>query len=132
MSYYGDYGHTSPGPPLGPPPPLPAGWYQEWEPTVRRAFWVEHATGRSQWEAPYAPQPGKVYYDGSRSVPPHETAGGYYGPPAGPPPGGYEERGYGHQGDERSNAGKYLAAGAAGLAVGGIAGAVIAHEVGEY
>lgn len=29
-----------------------------------------------------------------------------------------------------SNAGKYLAAGAAGLAVGGIAGAVIGHEFG--
>lgn len=46
----------------------------------------------------------------------------------------YGDRGYGggyeqHEEKKSSNAGKYLAAGAAGLALGGIAGAVIEHEV---
>jgi len=101
---------------------------------MRRAFWVEDATGRAQWEPPYA-NPGQGYYDGSRSVPPPEPQGGYYAPPPGPPV-GYDNRGYGQgyeqQPEKKSNAGKYLAAGAAGLAVGGLAGAFIEHEVGEY
>lgn len=105
-------------PPPGPPPPLPAGWVQEWEPNARRAFWFEVATGRSQWEPPYS-APG---------YPPEPC----YGPPLGSPPGVYEERGEYHEQREKkhSNVGKYLAAGAAGLAVGGIAGAVIEHERG--
>jgi len=49
----------------------------------------------------------------------------------------YGDRGYGggyeqHEEKKSSNAGKYLAAGAAGLALGGIAGAVIEHEVSKY
>ncbi|CEJ61563.1 hypothetical protein PEBR_35612 [Penicillium brasilianum] len=122
-------------PPPGPPPPLPAGWHQEWEPNMRRAFWVEDNTGRAQWEPPYQ---GQGYYDGSRSVPPPESQGGYYAPPPGPPPpAGYDQRGYGGGYEQqapvvveekKSNAGKYLAAGAAGLALGGIAGAIIEHE----
>ncbi|KAJ5198606.1 uncharacterized protein N7498_007723 [Penicillium cinerascens] len=161
MSYYEDpYGRPSPGPPAGydqpaydrppyergpysapppmarpppgPPPPLPAGWHQEWEPNMRRAFWVEDATGRAQWEPPYGPPPDQGYYDGSRSVPPPEPQGGYYAPPPGPP-GGYDNRGYDQGGyqppqEKKSNAGKYLAAGAAGLAMGGLAGAFIEHE----
>ncbi|KAJ5130045.1 uncharacterized protein N7515_006084 [Penicillium bovifimosum] len=117
-------------PPPGPPPPLPQGWVQEWEPSMRRAFYVEQATGRSQWEQPYQ-QPGYTgYEDGSRS-------GGYYAPPPGPPPGSYDTRGQDYYQDQSqpakksSDTGKYLAAGAAGLAVGGIAGAVIAHELDE-
>ncbi|CAI7637773.1 unnamed protein product [Penicillium crustosum] len=125
-------------PPPGPPPPLPQGWVQEWEPSARRAFYIEQATGRSQWEAPYQ-QPGySGYNDGSRSVPPPEPQGGYYAPPPGPPPVPYDNRGpsqdYYQQPEpekKSSNAGKYLAAGAAGLAVGGLGGALIAHELGE-
>jgi hypothetical protein len=100
---------------------------------MRRAFWVEDNTGRAQWEPPYQ---GQGYYDGSRSVPPPEPQGGYYAPPQGPPPGGYG--GYQQQAPvvveekKSSNAGKYLAAGAAGLALGGIAGALIEHERGKF
>lgn len=126
-------------PPPGPPPPLPQGWVQEWEPTARHAFYVEQATGRSQWETPYQ-QPGySGYNDGSRSVPPPEPQGGYYAPPQGPPPVPYDTRGpsqdYYQQPEpekKSSNAGKYLAAGAAGLAVGGIGGALIANELGMF
>lgn len=104
--------------PPDPPPPLPTGWHQEWEPSLRRAFWVEDATGRAQWEPPYGPPPGEGY--------------GYFAPPAGSPAGAYEDRGGGYGEEEKSsNAGKYVAAGVAGLAVGGIAGAVVEHEIGE-
>lgn len=96
---------------------------------MRRAFWFEEATGRSQWEPPF-PAPG-YGYEGSRIVPPPES---YYAPPAGPPPGFQGQRGgyYQQQREEhrRSNVGKYLAAGAAGLALGGLAGAVMEHEQG--
>ncbi|KAH2144553.1 hypothetical protein KXV35_006578 [Aspergillus fumigatus] len=50
------YNSSSPAPsaqpPAIPPPPLPLGWVQEWEPNLRRAYFVETATGRSQWETP--------------------------------------------------------------------------------
>ncbi|KAJ5118337.1 hypothetical protein N7526_009974 [Penicillium atrosanguineum] len=122
-------------PPPGPPPPMPQGWHQEWEPNMRRAFWVEDATGRAQWEPPYGGPPGQGYYDGSRSVPPPEPQGGYYAPPPGPP-GGYDQRGYdqGYQQpaeERKSNTGKYLAVGAGALAVGALGGAFIEHEIDE-
>jgi hypothetical protein len=101
---------------------------------MRRAFWVEDDTGRAQWEPPFG-SPGQGYYDGSRSVPPPEPQGGYYAPPPGPPAAydnrGYEQDGY-QQPEQKSNTGKYLAAGAAGLAIGAVGGAVIAHEIGEF
>ncbi|CAG7924720.1 unnamed protein product [Penicillium olsonii] len=122
-------------PPPGPPPPLPQGWVQEWEPSARRAFWVEQSTGRAQWEQPPYQPAYAGYDDGSRSVPPPgPPQGGYYAPPAGPPPVPYDNRPDYYQSQEpapekkSSNAGKYLAAGAAGLAVGGLAGAFIEHE----
>lgn len=126
-------------PPPGPPPPLPQGWHQEWEPSARRAFWVEQSTGRSEWELRSQAQ-GSGYYDGSRSVPPPASQGGYYPPPGPPPPQpGYDNRSpgpyapYPPPGEpvpekKSSNAGKYLAAGAAGLALGGIGAAIYEHE----
>jgi hypothetical protein len=111
-------------PPPRSPPPLPQGWVQEWEPSTRRAFYVEQATGCSQWETPYE-QPGySGYDDGSRGV-----------PPQGPPPMHYDDHSPGYYQQDQpekksSDAGKYLAAGAAGLAVGGIGGALIANELG--
>lgn len=128
--YGGGYGGPPPPqfrPPPGPPPPLPPGWIQEWEPSARRAFFVETATGRSQWEPPYGPPGG---YDGSRGGP-----GGYYAPPPGPPP-GYGGGGYPQQGamvveERRSDGtGKMIAAGVGGLAVGALAGGLIEHEIG--
>src|ERR1700753_3264443 len=38
-----------------PPPPnaqLPPGWIMQWDPNSRRHFFVEQATGRTQWEPP--------------------------------------------------------------------------------
>ncbi|KAJ5624823.1 hypothetical protein N7510_001132 [Penicillium lagena] len=120
----GSYGAPPPliRPPAIPPPPLPPGWRQEWEPSVRRAFWVEEATGRSQWEPPYV-EPAYAY---ENRGPPGE----YYAAPPGPPPVVYEERTEYVEEKKSSNAGKYLAGGVAGLAVGGLAGAFLEHEYG--
>lgn len=131
--YGGGYGAPPPQfrPPPGPPPPLPPGWISEWEPNARRAFFVETATGRAQWEPPYGPSG----YDGSRGDP------GYYAPPAGPPPGygggyggGYPQQGAVVVEERRSDSGgtgKMVAAGVGGLAVGALGGALIEHEIGE-
>lgn len=81
------------------------------------------------------------YYGGG---PPPGQGGGYggdqggYGGGGGPPPGGYggdqgdAYRGDGHKEKEKksgSNTGMMMAAGAGGLAVGAIGGAIIAHEL---
>ncbi|RMD41186.1 hypothetical protein DV735_g3965, partial [Chaetothyriales sp. CBS 134920] len=83
-------------------PPLPPGWIAQWDQNSQRYFYVEQATGRTQWEAPVA-----AY--GAHS--------GYGAPPSGygaPPSGGM---------------GTAVAAGAGGLAVGAIGGAILAHEL---
>ncbi|KAJ5219594.1 hypothetical protein N7468_008798 [Penicillium chermesinum] len=113
--------HLNSGPLQAPPPPLPQGWIQEWEPSTRRAFFVDTNSGRSQWEPPYGPPAG----------------GGYYAPPPGPPGygGGYqqtvvveEQR---NDSGGGSSAGKMMAAGVGGLAVGALAGGFIEHEIDE-
>jgi WW domain len=39
-------------PQYGSPPILPPGWISQWDPTSQRPFYVEQATGRTQWEPP--------------------------------------------------------------------------------
>ncbi|KAL4976920.1 hypothetical protein BDW66DRAFT_46108 [Aspergillus desertorum] len=125
-------------PPSYPPPPLPIGWIQEWEPSARRAFYVETATGRTEWTLPA----DVSYSEGSRSGP-----GGYYASPPPPAPApapgyppqeyaapAYPPQGYGdeYQQEEKkthSDTGKILAAGAAGLAIGAVGGAILEHEL---
>ncbi|KAL4767978.1 hypothetical protein BDW60DRAFT_135324 [Aspergillus nidulans var. acristatus] len=124
-------------PPSYPPPPLPIGWIQEWEPRARRAFYIETATGRSEWTLPA----DVSYGEASRSGPgeyyasPPPPAPAYppqeYGAPAYPP----QDQGYGgeYQKEEKkhSDTGKLLAAGAAGLAIGAVGGAILGHELAE-
>ncbi|KAI9244770.1 hypothetical protein BY458DRAFT_529332 [Sporodiniella umbellata] len=47
--------------PLQPPQPLPEGWIALWDESSKRYYYVEQATGRSQWEFPsqpaYSPNP---------------------------------------------------------------------------
>ncbi|PKX93405.1 WW domain protein [Aspergillus novofumigatus IBT 16806] len=112
-----------------PPPPLPHGWVQEWEPSLRRAYFVETATGRSQWETPMqdseharglgGPPPESAGYYASPPPPPPQD-GGYY-PPAGqyPPP---EEK------KKSSGVGKIIAGGVAGVALGAAGMALWEHE----
>ncbi|KAJ5461078.1 uncharacterized protein N7458_002630 [Penicillium daleae] len=54
-------------PPPGPPPPtVPEGWKAQYDERYQTWFYINIATGKSQWERPEAPPPS--------------------GPPAGPPP----------------------------------------------
>ncbi|EME88789.1 uncharacterized protein MYCFIDRAFT_87575 [Pseudocercospora fijiensis CIRAD86] len=169
---YGSY----PAPPpqhSAPPgqPPLPPGWMAQFDQNSQKWYYVEQATGRTQWEPP-----AHQYQQGGYGAPP-PPQGSYQ---SGPPPGGYSgERGHGEAGgfynqyggampaqgqsdyQHQQNAQQYygdaenaekkgekkdkdkdkdkkkdkdngtrnmLLAGAGGLAVGGIAGAMIAHD----
>jgi hypothetical protein len=129
-------------------------WIQQWDANSQRYFYVEQATGRTQWEPPaFSPPPG-----GAFSPPPAPYGAPGYGPPGHGAPGygapGYGAPGYGHEGDrghgggygydahgsgdgykgdkekkkdkDKSNTGKLVAAGA----VGAIGGAVIASQLG--
>ncbi|KAL8901059.1 MAG: hypothetical protein Q9207_005395 [Kuettlingeria erythrocarpa] len=131
-------------PPAGQLPPLPAGWVAQWDSNSQRYYFLEQATGRTQWEPP------------QQFIGPH---GGV--PPPGAPPGG--PFGYGSQGaygssgayygqetkhtivdshgagqeqtyetkEKKSGKGGMLAAGAGGLAAGAVGGALIGHAMGD-
>ncbi|KAK4129830.1 hypothetical protein N657DRAFT_661042 [Parathielavia appendiculata] len=133
---------TEPGPrppptytPPSDKPPIPSGWTPRWDDQYQRWYYVEEATGRSQWEAPGFDHSA---YRG-------DNRGGYgpqtpYGAPSPgydshgvPSAGGYDQTGHGeyrgdHKEDKKGHSGMLLGA-AGGLAVGAVAGAVIAHEL---
>ncbi|KAJ3344152.1 hypothetical protein HDU83_005378 [Entophlyctis luteolus] len=69
------YGQQPPGPQHSQQQPqLPPGWIAQWNSQYQRNFYVDTATGKSQWEPPaFAPPPG----------PPPAS----YAAPEGPPPG---------------------------------------------
>lgn len=134
-------GHRAPPPPYNPPadkPPLPAGWIPQWDDYYQRWFYVEEATGRSQWEAPGYEHAAAAGYGGDTRGHGSEQYGyGGYAVPYGGH-GGYKGE-YGHEGEymeekkkKKMSKGKILGAAAAGVAVGAIAGAVIAHEIGMF
>lgn len=129
-------------------PPIPSGWTPRWDSQHQQWYYVEDATGRSQWEAPG--------YDASR--PPADTRGhDSYGGSA-PPPSGHGQHesshgggynggggGYGGQGnygrdgggfyeqekkDKGSNKNGMLLGAAGGLAVGAVGGALLANALG--
>lgn len=77
-------------PPSGPPgePHLPPGWIKQWDHNSQRYYYVEQATGRTQWDAPQ----GYNY-----SSPPPPSHGGYAPPPSGP--GGYHDQSRGQASD---------------------------------
>lgn len=61
------YGQGAPVPqgppaPYGPPPPMPSGWFQQWDQANQRAYYVEQATGRTQWDPPHSPPPSSAPY----------------------------------------------------------------------
>lgn len=94
------YGQGTPpvGPPapMGAPPPMPPGWIQQWDQNSQRWYYVEQATGRTQWDPPA-----------------HLPPGPYAPPPTGAPyqaPGGHDERALfgntnGHQGHDYTPSG---------------------------
>ncbi|KAL6705940.1 hypothetical protein ACN47E_006219 [Coniothyrium glycines] len=137
LQQYGQSAPTPVGPPApyGAPPPMPPGWTQQWDQNSQRWFYVEQATGRTQWDPPA-----------------HLPPGPYAPPPAGAPyvaPGGHDERGlfgntHGHQGHDYTPAGHatnvaekkkdkgHSTAMLAAAGIGGVAaGAWIGHELTE-
>ncbi|KAJ5267637.1 hypothetical protein N7478_010445 [Penicillium angulare] len=41
--------------PSSPPPRMPEGWLPQWEGVQRKWYYVQRATGKSQWEIPTEP-----------------------------------------------------------------------------
>lgn len=117
--------YGGPPPPSGSQgqPPLPPGWIAQWDNNSQRWYFLEQATGRTQWEHP-------------SQYPTHGPAGHGMQPPSG----GYqpssqqgmyshEQHQYVKEGEKKDKNYKGLAAGAVGgLAVGGLVG----HAMGEY
>lgn len=116
---------------------MPPGWVQQWDQNSQRWYYVEQATGRTQWDPP-------------ANLPP----GPYAPPPTGAPyqaPGGHDERALfgntnGHQGHDYTPSGAatnekekkkdkdgHSTAMLAAAGIGGIAaGAWIGHELSTY
>lgn len=138
----------------GPPgqPPLPPGWITQFDQKSQRWYFVEQATGRTQWDPPaaahinYAPPPTGPSdpYAGDRG---HGEApgapGGFYNqyggamPAGGPGGSGRDQNAQQYYGDVKKTEEKsdkkssdkknMLLAGAGGLALGGVAGAMLAR-----
>jgi hypothetical protein len=125
---------VGPPAPYGAPPPMPPGWTQQWDQNSQRWFYIEQATGRTQWDPPAHLPPGPY-------APP--AAGAPYMPQQ-----GHDERGLfgntqGHQGHDYTKSGAatneaekkkssgHSTAMLAAAGVGGIAaGAFIGHQLG--
>ncbi|KAF1914207.1 hypothetical protein BDU57DRAFT_549431 [Ampelomyces quisqualis] len=126
---------VGPPAPMGAPPPMPPGWVQQWDQNSQRWYYVEQATGRTQWDPPA-----------------HLPPGPYAPPPSGAPyqaPGGHDERAlfgntHGHQGHDSTPSGAatnekekkkdqgHSTAMLAAAGIGGVAaGAWIGHELTE-
>lgn len=129
-------------------PPLPPGWIAQWDQNSQRYYYLDQATGRTQWELP---QPSQGSY------PPPGAPQGSFPPPGAPmgapgydtrsAPGGYYSQetkqvvpnadGSGYKQtvekkEKKDGKGGMLAAGAGGLAVGAVGGAMIGHAMGMY
>ncbi|KAH7026457.1 uncharacterized protein B0I36DRAFT_414950 [Microdochium trichocladiopsis] len=130
--------------PYGAPPPMPPGWHAQWDQNQNRWYYVEQATGRSQWDppavigshppqGPYAPLlvlPLDSLHTRSTASPmPPPPQHGEFGHGSHSGYGG--DSGHGEHKKESSGTGKLVAAGVGGAAVGAIGGAIIAHELTE-
>lgn len=109
----------------GPPPPgppsmdqtLPPGWAKQWDSNSQRWYFVEHATGRTQWEPP---MPMGQNYG-------HQVPG--YGQQDTYPPGVGQ---YDQHGSVKKDKGMgTMGAAAGGLAVGAIGGGLVGHAMGR-
>lgn len=127
------------GPPAsyGAPPPMPPGWVSQWDQSSQRWYYIEHATGRSQWEPPSFASSAAGQYPPPPGAPLH--TGGYGGQGGGYGYQQHEERGSfglhtGHYEQEKKSKGSGGTAAAAvgGAAVGALGGAIIAHEMSMY
>ncbi|KAL8768740.1 MAG: hypothetical protein Q9209_005158 [Squamulea sp. 1 TL-2023] len=122
-------------------PPLPPSWIAQWDQNSQRYYYLDQASGHTQWELPQpsyssSPPPGfppKAAH-GRESHGQHGAPGGVYS---------HETKhvvedthGGGHKEtvekkEKKSGKGGMLAAGAGGLAVGAVGGAMVGHAMGE-
>lgn len=153
---YGQFGSYPPPPPsqshTGGPPSLPPGWIMQWDANSQRNYYVEQATGKTQWDPPahnqypppsqhgpggYSSPPshGAPYgggsHDGSRGYgDQHQYNQGYGGAPGYDPrhaTGPYNPNMAGHPQKKDNSTRNMLLAGGAGLA----GGALIANALGK-
>jgi hypothetical protein len=97
----------------GSQPQLPPGWIQQWDANSQRYYYVEQATGRTQWEPP-------MMYPGGAVPGQHYE----YGQP-GHGDEAYRDSHYGQGEQKDSHTGMALAGGAA---LGAVGGAWAMHE----
>ena len=73
-------GPASPGSdgPTFPPPPLPRGWVAQWDAASKKYYFVQLATGLSQWDTPTEAAPV-----GGGNTPANNVEHPYGGPPLG-------------------------------------------------
>lgn len=115
-----------PGPP-GPPSmdqPLPPGWVKQWDSNGQRWYFVEQATGRTQWEPPM--NMGQNY--GHQAPGYGHQAPGYGQQGMYPPGGGHYDQ---HDPAKKDKGMGTMGAAAGGLAVGAIGGGLIGHAMGK-
>jgi hypothetical protein len=110
----------------GPPGQLPPGWIQQWDANSQRYYYVEQATGRTQWEPPLMyqgagmhGQPEGYGHEGYRG---HDSEG-YHGAPY-----GVHDKKNKEKKKDSSHTGLALAGGAL---LGAGAGAWAMHEYSE-
>lgn len=130
------YGGAPPGPVYSPPrdkPPIPQGWIPQFDQQHQRWYYVEEASGRSQWEAPGFNSGGGSDTRG------HDPSygGGGGGPGYGAPPpqqyGGYPGSSPYPQQQEKQKSGSsgMLLGAAGGIAAGAVGGALLANALGS-
>ncbi|KAL8807172.1 MAG: hypothetical protein Q9182_000854 [Xanthomendoza sp. 2 TL-2023] len=121
--------HSTPGG----PPRLPPGWISQWDPNTQRYYYLEQSTGRTQWDPPQHPI-------GGYPPPMSGGGGGYSNYQNQPQPAPYTQETKPIISDtpnkdlptkpaKKDGKGNMLAAGAGGLAVGAVGGAMIGHAM---
>lgn len=138
------YGGAPPGPVYSPPrdkPPIPQGWIPQFDQQYQRWYYVEEASGRSQWEAPGFNAGGGSDTRGDPShggAPSYGGGPGYGGAPGygAPPPqqyGGYPGGSPYPQQQEKQKSGSsgMLLGAAGGIAAGAVGGALLANALGS-
>ncbi|KAF2006726.1 hypothetical protein P154DRAFT_529740 [Amniculicola lignicola CBS 123094] len=150
-SYGGSAAPQGPPAPYGAPPPMPPRWIAQFDQSSQRWYYVEQASGRTQWDlpahnppqqGPYAP-PGALYgqqqpgqdqrglFGNAHGGNPH---GGYgapqaYGGHGDPYAGGYgDSHGKDHKEKKGPGMGMVAVAGVGGLAAGGLIGHAMADD----
>lgn len=145
---YGSHAAAPSGPLSGPPGVAP-GWTAQWDANSQRWYYLEQATGRTQWDPPpFQPAYGAYPSSGPGNVEPPNSYN--RDAPHGTPYGGqpYESGQYGtHQGQypaqpfgeqqkekkkKDKGHGGLMAGAAGGLAVGAVGGALVGHAMGIF